>query len=299
MPCSPGIPEAAPFSMSAQPSLEQRAAALLGARLERRSPIAGGDLSEVVAIELDDGRAVIVKSGPSPAIEAGMLEAIAATGAPAPAVLACDDAVLVLEQLPSTGHISGAWRDLGAILARLHADPRDAGAPGDAAGPNVALRYGWHADYAFGNVAIDNSSTDAWPSFWAERRLSNQLSFLPRPLAARVESLARDLGNRLPAEPPAALLHGDLWGGNILVDGARISGLIDPACYYGDAEVDLAMLRLFNQPGPELFAAYGSPAPGHEERLPIYQLWPALVHFRLFGAGYTGMVERMLSAAGV
>lgn len=270
--------------------LAQRAAALLGARLSRATAVAGGDLSAVLAIDLDDGRAAIVKGGPSPPLEARMLEAIAATGAPTPAVLACDEDVLVLERLPDRGRIDAAWRDLGAVLARLHAADSDV---------DAAPRYGWHAAYAFGEVAIDNRWSESWPAFWAERRLSNQARFLPRPLAARIESLARDLGNRLPASPRPALLHGDLWTGNILVAGSRISGLIDPACYYGDAEVDLAMLRLFGSPGPELLETYGAPRAGHALRLPIYQLWPALVHLRLFGAAYRSLVERLLDAAGV
>jgi fructosamine-3-kinase len=279
--------------MRDEPSLAERAAGLLGARLARARPIAGGDLSEVVAIDLDDGREAVVKSGPAPAIEAGMLEAIATTGAPVPAVLACDDAVLVLERLPNQGRIDDAWRDLGAALAKLHAPRRDGGTP------PAAPEYGWPVDYAFGKVAIENARTDTWPEFWAERRLANQLAYLPPAVAARLESLAADLANRLPAEPPAALLHGDLWGGNILADAGRISGLVDPACYCGHAEVDFAMLRLFGQPGREFLDAYGTLAPGCEQRLPIYQLWPALVHLRLFGSAYRSMVERMLSEAGV
>ena len=95
------------------------------------------------------------------------------------------------------------------------------------------------------------------------------------------------------------LLHGDLWGGNVLVAGNRVSGLIDPACYFGHVEVDIAMLTLFDRPGAEFYQAYGPLDPGHEERLLIYRLWPALVHLRLFGGGYRSLVEQHLSAAGV
>ena len=35
--------------------------------------------------------------------------------------------------------------------------------------------------------------------------------------------------------------------------------------------------------------------PGWEERLPVYQLFPALVHLRLFGAAYAPMVDRLLA----
>src|SRR5256885_260509 len=67
--------------------------------------------------------------------------------------------------------------------------------------------------------------------------------------------------SRLPARPTPALLHGDLWGGNILVAGDRVSGLIDPACYHGHTEVDLAMLGLFDQPDAAFYEAYGCWSP--------------------------------------
>lgn len=271
--------------------LAGQAARLLGAGLVRAVPIAGGDLSEVVAVELDDGRAAVVKNAASPVTEAAMLGAIRATGAPAPTVLAYDDAALVLERLASDGRIERGWRHLGSVLAMLHSVDR--------AGDGLTPRYGWDADCAFGALAIDNGWTDNWPGFWAEKRLVTHLAHLPPELGSRIETLAADLDNRLPAVPDPVLLHGDLWGGNILVYEGRVTGLIDPACYYGDREVDFAMLRLFNRPDRDLFDAYGSLDRGHETRLPIYQLWPALVHLRLFGTAYRPMVERLLSAARV
>src|SRR4029077_6899194 len=54
------------------------------------------------------------------------------------------------------------------------------------------------------------------------------------------------------------------------------------------------MLGLFDQPVAAFYDAYGLLEPGHDERTAIYRLWPALVHMRLFGAGYRAMVERLL-----
>ncbi|MDX1561379.1 MAG: fructosamine kinase family protein, partial [Gammaproteobacteria bacterium] len=213
-------------------------AALIGATPRDVDAEGGGDLATVARVLLDDGREAIVKQSPAPAVEADMLDAIRATGAPAPAVLGHDAGVLVLELLPGGGNLGSAWHDLGAVMARLHA------ARGD--------YFGWPKDYAFGPVGIDNATAADWAVFWAERRLANQTPHLPPALAARVERLAGQLSDRLPALPPPALLHGDLWSGNIVVDRARVSGLIDPACYYGHAEVDFAMLSLFGQPGPAL-----------------------------------------------
>lgn len=258
-------------------------AALLGGIIKRTERLHGGDLSEIVRITLADGREAIVKNGPAPRTEAAMLRAIAATGAPAPAVLAASDEALVIEAVATGGILDNTWPSLGSALATLH------GATGK--------RYGWPQDYAFGPVAISNRWADDWPGFWAERRLMPHLAHLPSPLARRIEALAADLPARLPARARPALLHGDLWGGNILVKGELVSALIDPACYYGHVEVDIAMLTLFDRPGGAFYEAYGPLDPGHDERLPIYLLWPALVHLRLFGSGYCAMVERLLSAS--
>jgi fructosamine-3-kinase len=271
--------------MSRSKRLPEQGASLLGGVLAQAEPLGGGSLSQIVAIALRDGRKAIVKNGPAPQIEAAMLRAIAASGAPAPAVLAVSGEALAIEMLPAGGSLRHAWADLGRALAMLHATH----------GP----RYGWHEDYAFGRVAIANGWADDWPRFWAERRLLCHMPYIPAAVARRLEALATCLADRLPARPAPVLLHGDLWTGNVLVHGGQVSGLIDPACYYGHAEVDFAMLSLFDAPPTAFYEAYGPREPGHAGRLPVYQLWPALVHLRLFGSGYRGLVERLLSAAGV
>ncbi|MGM0586663.1 MAG: fructosamine kinase family protein [Pseudomonadota bacterium] len=264
--------------------LAEAAATLLDAALAEARPISGG-LSQVILTRFASGQEAVVKTGPAPRAEAEMLQAIRAAGAPAPAVLAVSDTVLVLERLPESGALAPrGWAELGAAVRRLH----------DARGETC----GWPRDYAFGEVAIPNAPAGSWPEFWAERRLLPEAPALPPALARRVERLARALPDRLPAHPPPALLHGDLWIGNVVAHGGRLSGLIDPACCHGDAEADLAMLHLFGAPGPDFHAAYGPLPPGAEDRRPIYQLWPAIVHLRLFGGGYRGLVERLLDEAG-
>jgi protein-ribulosamine 3-kinase len=58
------------------------------------------------------------------------------------------------------------------------------------------------------------------------------------------------------------------------------------------------MMRLFGGFGPRVFAAYAEAyplAPGHEERVPLYQLYPLLVHVNLFGGSYVGAVASAIS----
>lgn len=260
--------------------LAARAADLLGERFETCEALRGGDLSEVVRLRTATGRTVVAKSGPFASNEAAMLRAIRASGARAPEPFAVAEDVLVLEDLgPEIRASDTAWRDLAVGLRRLH----------DATGPD----YGWDADHAFGTVAICNARRDDWPTFWLSNRLLAAPRALPRDVAARIERLATPIAAALPARPRPSLLHGDLWTGNVHF-GRHGPALIDPACYYGDAEVDLAMLTLFGSPPPAFLETYGPLFDGWELRRAIYQLWPALVHLRLFGSGYRPMVERCM-----
>ena len=274
--------------------LAAEAAALLGAEVVRAEALAGGYVSSVLRLTLADGRRVVVKASPDPAREAAMLRAIAATGAPAPAVLAASPTALVMTWARDDGSLARAWGHLGEVLARLHAPPDAAVPPG--AEPPAA--YGWPEDDAFGPLAIPNAPHDDWPTFWAERRLLAHVDGVGADLARRIATLAAQLPERLPRRPNAALLHGDLWVGNVLAHGGRVSALIDPACLRGHAEADLAMLTLFGTPDAAFWDAYPVER-GWRERRCVYQLWPAIVHLRLFGEGYRPMVARLLAEAGV
>lgn len=263
--------------------LNQTVLSLLGTEVLRARPLHGGDLSEVQLLSLSDGRHVMAKTGPLVAAEASMLRAIRDAGAPAPEVLGVANGVLLMEALEETAASAKGWQALGESLRQLHS----------ASGPH----YGWAEDYAFGPAAIPNAPLESWVEFWATRRLLAAPDALPRDLRVRIEALCKRLPKLLPDMPPAALLHGDLWSGNVLFSGSA-AYLIDPACYYGHGEVDLAMLHLFGAPPEEFHGAYGALEPGFEARRAIYQLWPALVHLRLFGASYRGMVEARLEGLG-
>lgn len=261
-----------------------RVAAVTGIAEDQLERLAGESLSEVFLVPRPDG-AVVAKSGPTLPAEAAMLRAIAAAGVSAPAVEGEHDGVLLLEYVPNDGLFSArAWGDIGLHVRRLHETRGDS--------------YGWSTDYAIGTVALDNRESPDWPRFWAEQRLIATAALLDRPWRERVDRLAGRIGELLPPDPPPALLHGDLWAGNILVRDGRFAALIDPACYHGDREVDLAMLALFSSPPEEFREGYGPLDPGWRERQPVYQLFPALAHVRLWGSSYFAMVERLLTEVG-
>lgn len=257
----------------------------MGVPEERLERLAGGDLSEVLLLRRPDGRCTVAKGGPAVGSEAAMLRAIAAAGIPAPAVEGEHQSVLLLEHIPNDGIFSPhAWDDVGRFVRRLH--------------DRLGEQYGWPVDYPLGTVELDNRETRDWPKFWAEQRLVSTGRVLDRPWRERLERLAARMADLLPASPPPSLLHGDLWSGNILVNGGKLAALIDPACYHGHAEVDLAMLTLFGEPPRSFWESYGEPEAGWPERRDIYQLFPALVHLRLFGASYGAMVDRLLGRLG-
>lgn len=263
-------------------AFSRRVAAATGVSEERLERLSGGDLSEVLLVPRPDGRRVVAKGGAAVPTEAAMLRALAAAGLPTPAIEGELDGVLLLEHVPNDRVFSAsAWRCIGEALRRLHA-PR-------------AERYGWPSNYQIGTVELDNRQRSDWPCFWGEQRLVSTAAVLDRPWRERIERLAGRLHELLPPSPLASLLHGDLWSGNILVADGSLAALIDPACYHGHSEVDLAMLMLFDAPPQSFWLAYGAPEPGWEGRRDIYQLFPALIHLRLFGDSYAGMVDRLLT----
>ncbi len=243
----------------------------------------GGDLSKVIRLRLGSGKDVVVKSGPHPDREGRMLHKLAGAGAHVPLPIMSSNSVLVLKDLGAAAAPSDqSWLAFGTNLRAMHSCKSD--------------HYGWSEDYAFETVRIRNGWSDDWSAFWFEKRLAADIDLLPADVARRLEKLQPLVNQIVPVRPRPSLLHGDLWSGNVhfAADGAAY--LIDPACYFGHSEVDLAMLTLFGSPPKKFWQAYGIPDEGWKLRRHAYQLWPALVHLRLFGAGYRAMVEQHLSA---
>jgi fructosamine-3-kinase len=114
-----------------------------------------------------------------------------------------------------------------------------------------------------------------------------------------VDQLAARLDDILYEPEQPALIHGDMWGGNVLPDNGRIAGFVDPAIYYAHPEIELAFSTLFSTYGKPFFRRYEEIRPLQpdffEERRDVYNLYPLLVHVRLFGGSYVGQVKRILS----
>ena len=246
------------------------------------TPLPGGLICTVLAGRLADGRAVVVKRCPYAAeIEADGLAALAAAGAPVPAVLAAVDDLLVLERVAGPPD----WAGLGRAVARLHR----------ATGP----RFGWHRDNSGGRIVQHNGWHDEWPTFFVENRVRVHLTdpAVPAALRRRLDrACAGPLPELLPARPPASLTHGDLWSGNVV--GGR--WLVDPAVAYVDRELELAFLDMADLPAAfhDAYRAAWPPDPGYPRRRAALQLHKLLVNLRHFGERYVPRIEAVLDGYG-
>ncbi|HEV2997757.1 MAG TPA: fructosamine kinase family protein, partial [Solirubrobacteraceae bacterium] len=263
-----------------------------GARNPRR--VGGGDINEAWRVTLADGREAFVKSRPDAvageyAAEARGLEWLAEPGAlRTPGVLAIAPDHLALEWIEPGALGAAGAEELGGGLAATHA----AGAPcfGDPFGAPLSPEDSPSEDTPpaparFGSLGLPNDPAPDWASFYAERRLgplariAHDRGALSKAGVRSVEGVCARIADLAgPPEPPARL-HGDLWRGNVLADREGRPWLIDPSCFGGHREVDLAMLRLFGAPSERVFAAYEERAPlaeGWEERLALWQLSPLL-----------------------
>ena len=175
----------------------------------------------------------------------------------------------------------------------------------DLAGRNLAKLhsvtspvYGFHADNYIGALQQKNTTASNWIDFFIRNRIECQLDLAEKRtnitrIRTSFEKLFKILPQRLNTEP-ASLLHGDLWSGNIIVDEKGEPCLVDPAVYFGNREVDLAMTTLFGGFEQEFYQSYQEVFPlerGYKERFEIYNLYPLLVHYNLFGGSYLSSVE--------
>ena len=162
--------------------------------------------------------------------------------------------------------------------------------------------YGWYRDNTIGSTPQSNSQQTSWIRFWQQERLGFQLQlarqngYSTKAYERGMTLLQQTAAFFAGYQPVPSLLHGDLWNGNL---GYSLQGtpiIYDPAVYYGDREVDLAMTELFGGFGVAFYASYHEVWPlddGYHTRKTLYNLYHILNHFNLFGSGYERQAARM------
>ncbi|CCI19551.1 MAG: fructosamine kinase family protein [Microcystis panniformis] len=264
--------------------------------IEKSHPVSGGCINQGYAVS-GNGLIYFVKINQANqeamfAAEALGLKQIHATKTirvPEPICwgIADKSSYLVLEWLEFGGGNSQSWEKMGQNLAHLHQ-------------VSLSDRFGWHCNNTIGSTPQINTISNNWADFFAHQRIGYQLR------------LAKERGGNFPDEdqvipaiseilsqhqPHPSLVHGDLWSGNaaITVDGEPV--ILDPATYWGDREVDLAMTELFGGFPAAFYRGYNDVFPldaGYQKRKTLYNLYHILNHFNLFGGGYASQANRML-----
>jgi protein-ribulosamine 3-kinase len=271
----------------------RRALGTPGIEIVGASPVGGGCIHNAIHVVTSAGDVFVKWNASSPPDlflrEADGLEALRAAGSelvvPEVFLAASPSAgapgFIVMEYLPPAGG-RGVPTDevLGRGLAAVHRSTADA--------------FGFDADTYCGPTRQDNTRSTSWVEFYRDRRLG----FLVRIIAearglsaSERRSLERCLDrvvDLLPHAPPASLIHGDLWSGNVMAS-ARGPALFDPACAYADREMEFGITTLFGGFSERFFQAYEEAwplPPGWRERLPFYKLYHLLNHHLIFGGHY-------------
>lgn len=196
---------------------------------------------------------------------------------------------LVLEWIES-GNITGKfWKNFAFQLANVHQQKGE--------------KFGLDHHNYMGQFFQKNSIFNNFSDFFIENRLKPQvkLAFNSKRLQQEhvllFENLYKKLPEIFPIEDPCAV-HGDLWSGNFICSINEKAIFIDPAVYYGQREVDLAMSLLFGGFSNNFYNHYQQIYPlenGFMERKDYYNLYPLLIHLNLFGGSYLKNIENIIT----
>jgi fructosamine-3-kinase len=261
---------------------------------DRQQAQSGGCINQAVRVS-DRDRQFFVKTNRADCLDMFTTEALAlqqihdTQTIRVPQPICCgtagNAAYLVMENLDFGGKQN--WEAMGRNLAAMHRISCDRG-------------FGWEQNNVIGSTPQINHWTKDWVNFWIEYRLSFQIRLAKRKgwqIAIAEEKIYRAVPKFFDNyQPQSSMVHGDLWGGNAaFVDGEPV--IFDPALYFGDREVDLAMTELFGGFPTQFYSAYQSTYPldaGYQRRKVLYNLYHILNHFNLFGGGYGSQANRMI-----
>lgn len=255
--------------------------------IKSKTPVEDGETHQAWVI--DDGKIpVFVKVNDKSyrslfRTEADQLELLAKCGAvrtPRVYGVGCAEnhSFILLEHLDLQPLPDSKMAELGAQLATLHTS-----------GSNQ--EYGLDYDTWLGSVYQPNLWAKNWATFFSESRIGWQLQLCKEKGIefGQFEDIISSVSFHLAKyQPVPALLHGAFYHKNIGLSDNEIV-LFDPACYWGDAECDLALFELFTPLPTALYQAYNGINPidkGYQQRKSIYQLYYLLNFSHRFGGNY-------------
>ncbi len=283
------------------PSLKSHIGQILNGTIQKVEAVSGGDISKAYCLYTPTQRFLCKINNDPSALKMfdtekeGLKEINLSKAIAVPQVLGSGEfegsSFLLMEFIETKKPNLKDMETFGHQLAQMHSF-------------SVGDSFGWKQDNLIGSLPQSNVHHPEWTSFYVYERLIPQLQMaahkklLPIQQIPKENTLLKGCRRFFPEVKPA-LLHGDLWSGNYLIGTQGTPYLIDPAVYYGHAEVDMAMTRLFGGFTASFYDAYAEHFPlveGVRERTDLYQLYYLLVHLNLFGKSYypsvIGLLER-------
>lgn len=261
-------------------------------RIISSSSVSGGCISNAYKITLDDKRNLFLKINHSHPADMfrkeanGLKELLKSSVINIPKVIAVDDSFILLEYMEASAKQRNFFEDFGRSFAQMHKFSSDS--------------FGFYEDNYIGstkqiNIPGENEKNN-WTSFYFNKRiffqfkLAEKNGYVTDDLRKGISFLEDNIEKILSgSEEPPSILHGDLWGGNYMVNENGNVCLIDPAVYYGHREADLAMTKLFGGFSESFYTSYNETYPlkeGYNFRENIYKLYHVLNHLNLFGSSY-------------
>lgn len=276
--------------------MQEELSEALGQHVKRLELLQQGQIGGIYLASVDDQSYVVKTSEQTEklAIEAHMLEDLYDAKIRVPNVIISKGSFLVLEHIETISQTTSTQEiEAAKLLSRLHSVT------------NESRMYGYYYDTTIGPFPQKNEQTQYnWTLFLGQMRIMPMARHcydagkISKQMVERLEELCRDLYKRIDMRTIyPSLLHGDVWSGNVLFEREGAC-LIDPAIYYGDKEMELAFILLFGTFGETFFNAYQENHPLSDDfydvKVPLYQIYPLLVHVALYGGSYVGALERIL-----
>lgn len=278
--------------MISEDKIKARIEEKLGSKIKSFTSLSGGCISDAFKVTIIDGSNYFLKYNPSTSNDMfikeanGLKELAKANAIRIPNVLSFDEDFILLEYIPTGSKMKNFFEDFGRRFAEMHKYSSET--------------FGFFEDNYIGsnpqiNIPDEKEKLD-WTAFYFNKRILFQLQIAEklgnstpelRKVISKLENKIEDIIRGRIEKP--SLLHGDLWGGNYMVDENGNAVLIDPAVYYGHREADLGMTKLFGGFSLEFYRAYVETFPledGYDYRENIYKLYHVLNHLNLFGGGY-------------
>lgn len=261
--------------------------------------LSSGQIGDIYQAQLGH-RSVVIKTTAEERddlmIEARMLQDLSTNGVRVPEVIVSTKAALVLEYITPCRSIHYDKEiETAKALASLHQVSND------------SRMYGYYYNTTIASFTQNNEQTQYnWALFLSQMRilpmakLCYERGVLEKSLLKRIETLCSGLYRRIDmSRITPSLLHGDIWSGNLLYEKSGVC-FIDPAIYFGDREMELAFILLFHTFGKDFFEEYTKvhalSGEFYETKVPLYQIYPLLVHAALYGGGYIIELKQRLES---